>query len=124
MSIASGTMTVSARPSGAASNTRVWRRRVARFFWVAGSPLRLGLVSLVRLYRLTFSGAFGGRCRFHPSCSAYAEEAIGQLGVARGVGLTVWRILRCSPLTAGGVDYPPKSRMYDSNIHTSTLDSA
>jgi putative membrane protein insertion efficiency factor len=124
MSTASGTMTVSARSSGAPSNAQAWRRRGARFFWVAGSPLRLGLVSLVRLYRLTLSGAFGGPCRFYPSCSAYAEEAIGRLGVVRGVGLTVWRILRCSPLTAGGVDYPPKSRMYDSNIQTSTLDSA
>jgi putative membrane protein insertion efficiency factor len=78
--------------------------------WVrsAGWPGRIALVSLVRLYRLTLGGVIGGGCRFHPSCSEYAEQAIGELGVLRGVGLTVWRVLRCSPLSRGGVDYPPK----------------
>ena len=75
--------------------------------WAAGRPVRAALVLLIRLYRVTLSGMLGGQCRFHPSCSAYAEEAISRLGVMRGVPLAAWRILRCSPLSAGGVDYPP-----------------
>jgi putative membrane protein insertion efficiency factor len=75
--------------------------------WVAGWPLRSTLVMLIRLYRATLSGLLGGQCRFHPSCSAYAEEAIGEVGVIRGLPLSVWRVLRCSPLSAGGVDHPP-----------------
>jgi uncharacterized protein len=102
---------------------RAWAA-TRRTLWVAGSPLRLSLVSLVRLYRVSLSQAFGGRCRFHPTCSAYAEQAIGELGVVRGVGLAVWRILRCSPLTAGGVDYPPKPAVYDGDIHSRSLDPA
>jgi putative membrane protein insertion efficiency factor len=74
---------------------------------VAGWPIRMLLLGLVRGYRLTLGPVVGGRCRFYPSCSAYAEEAIRELGALRGVGLAVWRVLRCSPLSAGGVDYPP-----------------
>jgi putative membrane protein insertion efficiency factor len=65
------------------------------------------VLGLIRLYRITFGLVTGGHCRFHPSCSAYAEQAVRELGVARGVPLAVWRILRCGPWTAGGVDYPP-----------------
>ena len=75
--------------------------------WAAGWPLRGLLVLLIGLYRATLSGLLGGQCRFHPSCSAYAEEAVGELGVIRGLPLSVWRVVRCSPLSAGGVDYPP-----------------
>lgn len=73
----------------------------------AGAPVRFALVMAIRLYRMTLGGLLGGQCRFHPSCSAYGEEAIRELGVLRGVPLTVWRVLRCSPLTKGGVDHPP-----------------
>jgi putative membrane protein insertion efficiency factor len=72
-----------------------------------GAPARLLVLGLIRLYRITFGLFIGGRCRFHPSCSAYAEQAVREIGVARGVPLAVWRILRCGPWTAGGVDYPP-----------------
>jgi putative membrane protein insertion efficiency factor len=83
---------------------------------LAGWPVRFALLSLVRLYRLTLGQVIGGGCRFYPSCSAYAEQAIAELGVIRGVPLTVWRVLRCSPLSRGGVDYPPKRLMYDADI--------
>jgi len=52
----------------------------------------------------------GGNCRFYPSCSAYAEMAVAGQGAVRGTALTVWRVLRCSPLTRGGVDVPPAAR--------------
>jgi putative membrane protein insertion efficiency factor len=79
-------------------------RRATR---TAGWPLRTFLIGAIRVYRLTLASVMGGQCRFHPTCSAYAEEAIRDLGLLRGIPLSVWRILRCSPLSKGGVDYPP-----------------
>ncbi|WP_326831353.1 membrane protein insertion efficiency factor YidD [Bombella favorum] len=49
----------------------------------------------------------GRQCRFHPSCSAYGEEAIRRHGPIRGGCLTLCRIFRCHPFHSGGVDYPP-----------------
>jgi putative membrane protein insertion efficiency factor len=84
------------------------RRGLGRWLWVAGAPARAGAIGLIRLYQLTLGGLAVGRCRFYPSCSHYAVAAIRQCGVVRGFGLAVWRILRCSPLSKGGVDYPPE----------------
>lgn len=80
---------------------------LARILWIGGTPLRVALVWLIRGYRATLSQVMGGRCRFYPSCSEYAESAVSHVGVFRGVPLSVWRVLRCSPLSKGGVDYPP-----------------
>ena len=90
-----------------------------RWWWAAGWPVREALVLMVRGYRLTLGKVVGGGCRFHPSCSAYAERALREVGVLRGVPLSIWRMLRCSPLTKGGVDYPPSrsARLYDIGIH-------
>ena len=90
--------------------------RVRGALWIAGWPVRFSLLTLVRLYRLTLGQVVGGGCRFYPSCSAYAEQAIRELGAIRGTALTVWRVLRCSPLSKGGVDYPPKPRLYEAII--------
>ena len=76
--------------------------------WHAGAPIRGALVALVRLYRMTLSGVMGGQCRFYPSCSHYAEDAIRVHGALRGAGLTIWRILRCNPFGAGGVERVPR----------------
>lgn len=81
---------------------------ITRLLWVAGWPLRAVILGLIALYRVTLSGVLGGQCRFHPSCSAYAMEAVRSHGAVRGVGLAVWRLLRCSPLTAGGIDPVPR----------------
>jgi putative membrane protein insertion efficiency factor len=79
--------------------------------------VRLVLIAAIRVYRAVLGGILGGQCRYHPSCSEYAEQAIRSLGAARGSVLAVWRVLRCSPLFAGGVDPAPRSRrMYDSAI--------
>jgi putative membrane protein insertion efficiency factor len=83
-------------------------RRLSAVAWMAGWPARQALLLLVRGYRLTLGKAIGGGCRFHPSCSAYAEQAIAELGALRGSTLAIWRVVRCSPLTAGGVDHPPR----------------
>jgi putative membrane protein insertion efficiency factor len=96
--------------------------RVRRAMWIAGWPVRTTLLVLVRVYRVTLGQVVGGGCRFYPSCSGYAEQAIRDLGAVRGTALTVWRVLRCSPLSMGGVDYPPTPRMYDNDIHHDATD--
>jgi putative membrane protein insertion efficiency factor len=99
------------------------RRAVERGLWIAGAPARFVLLTPIRFYRATLSGLVGGRCRFYPSCSSYAEVAIRDSGAVRGLALTVWRVLRCSPLSKGGVDHPPRGRsvggpasVYDASI--------
>lgn len=92
------------------------REALARAGWVVGLPLRVLALGLIRGYRAAVSPLLGSRCRFHPSCSAYAEEAVRVHGVAKGVALAAWRVLRCSPLTAGGLDPVPlkgRWRSYD-----------
>jgi putative membrane protein insertion efficiency factor len=76
--------------------------------WTLGTPIRLLLLGIIGLYRVSVGKVAGGRCRFHPSCSAYAYDAIRELGAARGSALAAWRVLRCGPWTDGGIDYPPK----------------
>ncbi len=85
--------------------------RLGFALWAAGAPARFALIGLIRLYRLTLSPMMGGACRFHPTCSVYAEEAIRNTGAVRGLLLAVWRILRCSPLSRGGLDDPPVRRL-------------
>nr|WP_173399746.1 membrane protein insertion efficiency factor YidD [Candidatus Synechococcus spongiarum] len=65
------------------------------------------LIGLIRLYQRFISPLLGPRCRFSPSCSAYAVEALSRHGLWRGGWLSVWRLLRCHPCTAGGYDPVP-----------------
>jgi uncharacterized protein len=84
---------------------------------VAGSPVRWLVLAGIRVYRLTLSGWLGGRCKYYPSCSAYAEEAVGRHGVLRGSVLAAWRLLRCNPYSNGGVDHVPGHVPYDGIAH-------
>jgi putative membrane protein insertion efficiency factor len=59
---------------------------------------------LIRLYRRAVSPLLPRRCKYEPSCSAYALEAIRSFGFARGVVLAGWRLLRCNPFSHGGYD--------------------
>ena len=68
---------------------------------------RRTLVALVRGYRLLLSPWLGQSCRFYPTCSAYAIEALERHGAVYGVGLTAWRIVRCNPYCQGGHDAVP-----------------
>ena len=90
--------------------------RIRRVVWSAGAPARLFLVGLIRLYRVTLSGALGGQCRFHPTCSVYGEDAIRTHGAVRGVVLAAWRVLRCNPFGRGGVERVAEGPSYDAVI--------
>ncbi|MBP8128925.1 MAG: membrane protein insertion efficiency factor YidD [Candidatus Hydrogenedentes bacterium] len=68
------------------------------------------LIGLIRLYQRFLSPWLGQNCRFYPTCSHYAIEAIEKHGVLKGVGLAAWRILRCQPFCKGGVDPVPPPR--------------
>jgi len=63
----------------------------------------------VRAYQVCLGPFFGGGCRFHPSCSNYAAEAIERHGARHGSWLAVRRVLRCHPFSAGGVDLVPRA---------------
>ncbi|MGE5127706.1 MAG: membrane protein insertion efficiency factor YidD [Betaproteobacteria bacterium] len=65
------------------------------------------LLLLVEAYRVALSPLLGGHCRFFPSCSAYAQEALLTHGAGRGSLLAVRRLLRCHPLAPGGFDPVP-----------------
>ncbi|MCF6192428.1 MAG: membrane protein insertion efficiency factor YidD [Candidatus Hydrothermae bacterium] len=65
------------------------------------------LIGLIRIYRVTFSLLFPPTCRYQPTCSHYAEEALRLWGPWKGTALAVRRILRCHPLAPGGWDPVP-----------------
>jgi hypothetical protein len=71
---------------------------------------------LVRGYRLFVSpvvpATVGGRCKYHPSCSQYALDALREFGFVRGVVLAAWRLLRCNPWSHGGADYAHDQRVF------------
>ena len=64
-------------------------------------------IAFIRVYQLAVSPWLGPRCRFHPSCSCYATEALAQHGFLRGVWLTLRRLSKCHPWHAGGFDPVP-----------------
>lgn len=69
--------------------------------------MRTVLIAFIRLYQVTLSHFLGGHCRFSPSCSNYAIEAIRTHGAFKGMALGVWRILRCNPFGGKGFDPVP-----------------
>jgi putative membrane protein insertion efficiency factor len=89
---------------------------VRRAVWSAGAPARLLLLGAISLYRLTLSGWLGGQCRFSPTCSHYAAEAIRTHGAMRGTLFATRRVLRCNPFGRGGLDPVPPRRSYDGAI--------
>lgn len=77
--------------------------QVGRFVWQLP---RLLLIGVVRLYQQAVSPWLGASCRFTPTCSSYAVQALGRYGAVRGTVLAVWRILRCNPFGRHGYDPP------------------
>ncbi len=66
----------------------------------------------MQLYRLFLSPLFGGSCKYYPSCSQYALDALRQYGFFRGAILAGWRLLRCNPWSHGGVDHAHDQRVF------------
>ena len=76
-------------------------------------PMKRLILLLIKTYQLTMSPFLGRCCRFHPSCSAYALQAVERHGTLTGCWLTVRRIARCHPWHPGGEDpVPPLSRRH------------
>ena len=69
------------------------------------TALRAIAIAPVRFYQRAISPALPQRCRYHPTCSHYAIDAIRRYGILRGSVLAAWRLLRCNPWSHGGVDF-------------------
>jgi putative membrane protein insertion efficiency factor len=80
--------------------------------------MRRVLVSAIRGYQRLISPAFPRRCKYHPTCSAYAVQAIETYGILRGTVLAAWRLLRCNPFSHGGYD-PVSAQTVFRNSHPS-----
>ena len=75
------------------------------------APAYLGL-ALVHAYRWTFGLLSSGSCKYHPTCSQYALDALRQQGLVKGSILAGWRLLRCNPWSRGGVDYAHEQTLF------------
>ena len=82
------------------------------------------LVAFLRVYQYTISPLLGPRCRYYPSCSNYAVEALREHGAVRGLGLATWRLLRCNPFSNGGYDPVPPGHKGCEHEHCETNVSA
>lgn len=72
------------------------------------NPVKWVLIKAVRIYQNGISPLSPPKCRFHPTCSSYALEALQVHGAFKGFYLSVWRILRCNPFGKGGFDPVPE----------------
>lgn len=71
----------------------------------------------LRAYSRLISPALPARCKYYPTCSAYAEQAVRTHGIVRGSALAVWRLMRCNPFSRGGVDEVPPRRSRRRHSH-------
>jgi putative membrane protein insertion efficiency factor len=78
------------------------------------SAVRKLLVLPIRVYQRLVSPLFGARCKYYPSCSEYAAQAIERFGILRGLVLAGWRLLRCNPWSHGGFDPVEDQRLFKS----------
>ena len=69
-------------------------------------------MGLVYVYRSTVSPLLGNRCKYYPSCSQYALDALREYGLLKGSVLAGWRLLRCNPWSHGGVDHAHDQRLF------------
>jgi putative membrane protein insertion efficiency factor len=72
------------------------------------------LIGLLKVWRLAISPLYGNVCRYYPSCSAYAEQAVLELGPLRGFVVALWRLVRCNPFSSGGLDPLDSRRLFRS----------
>lgn len=81
---------------------------MTRLRWLVLGPLAV--------YRRVISPAIPQRCRYYPSCSAYAAQAVREYGILRGLVLAGWRLLRCNPWSHGGHDPVSAQRLFRTPI--------
>jgi hypothetical protein len=74
--------------------------------------MRSLVVLPIKAYQRLISPALPRSCKYHPSCSQYAVDAVTTFGVFRGLVLAVWRVLRCNPLSDGGFDSVERQRLF------------
>lgn len=77
------------------------------------NPAKSIVLLMLRGYKRLLSPLLGTNCRFHPTCSVYAMQAVERFGVLRGGWLAARRIARCHPLSAGGIDPVPEHAISD-----------
>jgi hypothetical protein len=78
------------------------------------NALRTLTVAPIRIYQRVISPALGGRCKYYPSCSEYAAQAVHRFGILRGLVLAGWRLMRCNPWSHGGYDPVDDQRLFKS----------
>jgi putative membrane protein insertion efficiency factor len=78
------------------------------------SVVRTVAIFPIRVYQRLFSGMYGQRCKYYPSCSEYAAQAIERFGILRGLVLAGRRLLRCNPWSHGGFDPVEDQRLFKS----------
>jgi len=74
--------------------------------------MRRIVVAPILVYQRVISPALPRRCKYEPTCSAYAVQAIREFGILRGLVLAAWRLLRCNPLSDGGLDPVSAQRVF------------
>jgi uncharacterized protein len=77
--------------------------------------LRVIATAPIRVYQRFISPGIPSRCRYYPSCSEYAVQAVRRYGILRGVVLAAWRLLRCNPWSHGGVDLVEDQKLFRSS---------
>jgi putative membrane protein insertion efficiency factor len=80
------------------------------------SVLRQAAIAPIRAYQLLLGPMLGERCKFYPSCSEYAAQAIGRFGILRGLVLAGWRLLRCNPWSHGGFDPVENQQLFKARV--------
>ena len=85
---------------------------VSRFTHGFSHAVAAVVLAPVRLYQRFISPALPARCKYHPTCSAYAVEAVRELGVLRGVVVAAWRLARCNPWSNGGYDPVSERKLF------------
>jgi putative membrane protein insertion efficiency factor len=78
------------------------------------TTLRRMATAPVRFYQRAVSPGLPARCKYYPSCSEYAVQAVRRYGILRGVVLAAWRLLRCNPWSYGGVDFVEDQKLFRS----------
>lgn len=67
----------------------------------------------IRFYKRFISPLTGPHCKYYPTCSQYAMDAVRKHGIFYGGALALWRILRCNPWSKGGIDYVPEKKFWE-----------